>query len=496
MQKIALYILILLSAVISFTACEKWLAATPPSEIREDEQFSTAFGFEQALMGCYIGMSVDNLYGTRLTWQMTELLARQYNVTAGGFLVFRYLQNYNYSNSSSRTHIETIWRSGYNVIANANNALAFIESNGNEVLNPVQYKLIKGELLAIRAYMHFDLLRLFGFGDWEGRPAMAQKYTLPYITTIGKSITPQYKGSDYIQAILNDLTQALSLLADVDPVLGIHDVDFYADVNTEGFFNNRTKRLNYYAIKALMARVYMWEGSDQSKTQARTIAQETITALQQKSVVSWMTQTGVASNYALTTEAIFMVNVMDLSISTTQFLKLNLMDQELTTDYIHLTNSQASDLYETTTVGATDWRYTSLTYPGGTYRVPLKMYQTSTYSVNNNLVPLFRLPELYYIAAETYITGPNADLGKAIQLLDEVRITRGITTPLSISTVEEAKEELLKEYKKEFLCEGVVFFYYKRTGMPFIPQYTGEMTDAQYVLPFPDIEIENGRVQF
>jgi hypothetical protein len=79
--------------------------------------------------------------------------------------------------------------------------------------------------------------------------------------------------------------------------------------------------------------------------------------------------------------------------------------------------------------------------------------------------------------------------------LEEVRASRSVIIPLTAVTAEEFKAELLKEYKKEFLSEGVMFFYYKRTGMEQIPQYTKEMGDAQYVLPFPDIEIANGRVQ-
>ena len=44
-----------------------------------------------------------------------------------------------------------------------------MEGQESEVLNKVYYHVIKGELLAIRAYMHFDLLRLYGYGDWKNR---------------------------------------------------------------------------------------------------------------------------------------------------------------------------------------------------------------------------------------------------------------------------------------------------------------------------------------
>jgi hypothetical protein len=324
-------------------------------------------------------MSSEALYGKYLSWHLPELLARQFRLITNplGDVTF---QAYNYETPLVRAAIDRIWRTGYNVIANANNALAFINSRGEEVLHPIQYKLIKGELLAIRAYMHFDLLRVFGYGNWERRPEMTEKYTLPYVTTVSKSISPQLKGKEYLQAVLNDLNEALVLLGDIDPVLKQHDEAFYAEVNLDGFFNNRTKRLNYYAVKALMARVYSWEGSNQSKILARDIAMETIAGLRQNNVVQWMTQTEISANRACTNEAIFMINVKDLMTSTAEYIKLGLSTLDATQSaFMYITAALADDLYEINTVGYADWRYTGLTYFGshanGSYRVPLKMYQ-------------------------------------------------------------------------------------------------------------------------
>ncbi len=40
-----------------------------------------------------------------------------------------------------------------------------------------------------------------------------------------------------------------------------------------------------------------------------------------------------------------------------------------------------------------------------------------------------------------------------------------------------------------------MFYYYKRTGCKSIPNYSEEMTDTQYLLPYPTFEIQSGRVQ-
>ena len=61
---------------------------------------------------------------------------------------------------------------------------------------------------------------------------------------------------------------------------------------------------------------------------------------------------------------------------------------------------------------------------------------------------------------------------------------------------EEIQNEILKEYRKEFVGEGQVFFYYKRKGMTTIPGYNGVMTDLEYQYPMPDDEIIlGGRVE-
>ena len=61
--------------------------------------------------------------------------------------------------------------------------------------------------------------------------------------------------------------------------------------------------------------------------------------------------------------------------------------------------------------------------------------------------------------------------------------------------------QLEKEYRKEFICEGVVFYFYKRLGYEKLPRQSDVMSgskvidDAVYMLPCPDFEIQSGRVQ-
>ena len=54
------------------------------------------------------------------------------------------------------------------------------------------------------------------------------------------------------------------------------------------------------------------------------------------------------------------------------------------------------------------------------------------------------------------------------------------------------KEEIYKEYRKEMIGEGQLFYYYKRLKYMNIPGSAISGNDDVYVLPMPDNEIEFG----
>ena len=62
---------------------------------------------------------------------------------------------------------------------------------------------------------------------------------------------------------------------------------------------------------------------------------------------------------------------------------------------------------------------------------------------------------------------------------------------VSTATADQIQEEVGKEYRKEFLAEGQMFFYYKRLDASRI-EGAGVNAQSIYVLPMPDTEIEFG----
>lgn len=52
------------------SSCSDWFDVTAPSEIRKDDHFSSVTGFQQSLIGCYIGMTdVHSMVQTSLGLQ-------------------------------------------------------------------------------------------------------------------------------------------------------------------------------------------------------------------------------------------------------------------------------------------------------------------------------------------------------------------------------------------------------------------------------------------
>jgi hypothetical protein len=162
-------------------------------------------------------------------------------------------------------------------------------------------------------------------------------------------------------------------------------------------------------------------------------------------------------------------------------------------NYFFHTQDRADDIYEVTSIGRNDWRYSLYDKSLETWTF-LKYTEFTGWpaSVMNRVV-LIRKPELYYMAAECY--NRLGDGAKAVALLNEVRVSRGIayTDNLDGSALSptEIDAEIEKEYLKEFVGEGVMFYYYKRLNK-IIPHSNQAADDGVFIFPLPRREVEIG----
>lgn len=455
------------------SSCKKWLDVQPRTKIKSEVLFENEQGYKDALIGCYTLMKAQSLYGRELTFGFMDAVAQQYdtfnNSTYGNVAQFKYT-----TVAAVRSQTDGMWKGMYNLLANVNNILDNIDNN-KALFTENNYQLIKGEALALRAFIHFDLMRNFASTDLS-KPA------IPYINNLSIEVTPRSTGNEVMVYILKDLEEAMINL-NIDPIKqGIKTSA------TSEFLNNRHQRLNYYAVKGLAARVYLWNND---KVKALANAMEVIQAGNQ--IFPWVQTANISAtldkdrDFTFSTENLFALNVFDLkTIVNKWFISALPADQLSRSAYYY------EAMYEKTTVGANDYRliFTSRTMANS--YINFKFFQPDNYKVAYaSMIPLIKRSEMNYIAAECSIGINNS---KSVELLNEVRLHRGINTPLVASlTADEIQAEILKEYRKEFQGEGQLFGYCKRTKQAKFPTHYVSLTDVQLVFPMPENEYEFGK---
>jgi len=479
------------SILVGSTSCEKdWLDVTASDQIKAEDQFTQPAGYKDALMGVYIGMSHPSLYSRDMTWNLVDLLSRQH-AALSNLALYSDVQQFKYKSIRAVNKVDAIWEHQYNTIANINGILDEIDNN-SKVLTNIDRANIKGELLGLRAFLHFDLLRLYGDFNYANRPELASKLTIPYVTSLSKNLTPQLSYRETFALMQKDITEALGLLKE-DPIYkeAQRPADYFLEANRDGFYNAREQRMNYYAVKALQARLFIWEGGSENLRNAALAAEEVISKAPARLITA---TTVVSSDRILSSEILFSLNVTGFANIIGQSF-----NAESATNYdaLLLLRPAAETLFETSNpnIGAADIRFNTLLTAQSRGMVSVKLLQEQG-SVYRNIMPLIKLPEMYYIAAESYL---NTDLGKSILYLNTVRSSRGIIEEIpATATIEEVQAELFKEYRKEFISEGQLFFFYKRKGITAIPGLSVQTVadDQIYRLPYPDNEIEFGnRIQ-
>ncbi len=490
MRKIIIVSILTLGLVSA--GCQEWLDVQPKTTTKQDKLFESESGFRDALVGCYMLMGEQGLYGRELTVTLLEVLAQQYEMhTQNSYYT---TARYEYENMDSR--FASIWSGMYGVVANLNAILDNIDGK-RHLFTPTTYAIIKGEALGLRAMIHFDLLRMFGPGNLAAVPANLDRPAIPYVTRYDKNTTPQHTVRKVLEFINADLDEAERLLYLYDGIRsGAHADDYqWPSVDPDAFYSNRRSRMNYYAVKALRGRVYMWEGRYKD---ALDNLQTVQTAVQWIDPNRSITGEAASRDYKATVEAFFSLNLSKQYESLRPYVESYSTTANFTVtqnyNYFFHTQARADKLYETTTIGRGDWRYGSLYNTNLAEWTFLKYTDSEQWaaSVRNHVV-LIRKPEVFYMAAECH--NRLGDGVGAAAALNEVRVSRGIAWADNLDgktmTAEEIDAEIEKEYAKEFIGEGVMFYYYKRLNK-IIPGSNQPAEDKVFIFPLPVREVETG----
>jgi hypothetical protein len=495
MNKITITLLI--SGALVFTGCKKWLDVKPMGQSTKEEQFQSQKGFRDALTGAYIDLKSGDAYGGNMEWGAVEFIARNWDVANIAFTQLTALTNANYLDAGARGLTDAIYAREYKIVADVNSILEEIDGK-KDIFQDNNYPLIKGEALALRAFAHFDVLRLYG----PMPSASTADPILPYVTEVSKDIVPLSSYDDFTKQILADLDQAEALLKDVDPITQYSLAELNPLVGSvappvvsDDYYMYRQIRFNYYAVLALKARVYNWlvPKGDVNRQNAVKYAQMVIDAKDHTGTPTFKLaelKVQVTGDYTFTSEHIVAASyynlspIVDLNFGESGQLARN--DFNITDGFYYLNNlfPVAERAGDARFVGM--WSYKTTNPQYAKYK---KFVQNIT--TPNNQVPLLRLSEMYLILTECAQTKTDAENSYRFYC-DK----KGIPFATGFSTtdwVTDRRNKMIREYVREFYAEGQTLFTYKRYNVTTLPAswtsafYQG--TPARYVVPKPDREI-------
>lgn len=340
--------------------------------------------------------------------------------------------------------VKRFWDKGYGLVYAVNRVIEGVENNPNGLEEDKDRFL--GEAYFLRAYLHFYLVNLFG--------------PIPYIDTTDyhtNTIVSRQPESEVYQRSVEDLLKAKELLP-------VHDGS-----------EDRARPDRWTAV-ALLARTYLFqkdwakaaqeagqlivEGNFELGQQVQDVFRkgnrETIWQLT-PNMEGWNTHEGL-----------------------TYIVDEPLPDTELTQGLLE--SFEEGDARRIHWVG-------SVTDGENFWYFPMKYREGSNTEVTQECSVLFRLGELYLIAAEAQAAMGNGS--ESLHYLNAIR-ERALLPPLEVTVTDVLMEAIMAERRVELFTEhGHRFFDLKRKGLanPVLSSIKPNWDSTDILLPLPEAEL-------
>mgnify|MGYP003623641969 CR=1 FL=1 len=131
-------------------------------------------------MSPYIRHKSNNRNSKEIVFGLIERLEQDWEVADDAW------KKYDYKNTLLSSPLGTIFEEYYTVIMDVNNIIEMSETK-RDVLSDEWYGLIRGEALALRAFCHFEVLRMWGLApghetDSRILPYVKKAVSYPHLT--------------------------------------------------------------------------------------------------------------------------------------------------------------------------------------------------------------------------------------------------------------------------------------------------------------------------
>ncbi|MBL7729237.1 MAG: RagB/SusD family nutrient uptake outer membrane protein [Dinghuibacter sp.] len=414
--------ILLFTAVVSVFSCKKELDIAPTDVFDETKAYLSVDDLQRGLNTAYARVAPESKIMANAACS-DEV---RFGPDNAGQFQFEYRLQYG-SDGVSAGSTDDMWGSNYGMVDQINRVLeAFPNVPSVGATDDARKNTIRGQLLALRAYAHFELLQAYS------KKYGASETGVPIMTISDLLGQPARKSSgEVIGQIENDLATARGLLT----------------APTAATFNDLF--INQITVDAISARVALYKGDfAAAKTAATNVINSAVRPL-----VSGATFAGIWTDANLSSEVLFRLKRGGQSVGA---------NFTTTTNQVYLSPSnKLTALY-----AASDVRGTAYIATVGGKRVVNKYY-TSAAGARINDIKEIRTAEMYLIRAEAAArrnTGTDfADATADLNTLRAARITGYV--PAAFPDQATLMAAVMEERLKELCFEGHRFYDLKRNGM-------------------------------
>lgn len=466
-----IYLVIALLTGAGFSSCKKPIDIPPTHTGDGDQIFRTISDYQAALIAAYSRLLSVNYYGSTnssnafvtLSDMMTD------NIYETGESLGNYTNFSRWTYTADDANIEATWPAAYSVIQQCNLTLRGIDRFAAS--DPGAVNRIKAQAMALRAFVHFDILRYWG----EGTARNSTLRGIPYIAVFDIERKPaRLSVKETYDSIIKDLDNAKALMQDMD-------ADIQSPTSTAG---TARAYIDEIGTNAILARVYNYAGVDDSAIKYATLA------INARPLAN-RTNFPLIWQDANTSEVIWSVKFTPLNSGVGDNVYYAVGNRAS-----YRPSANLLTLYDQ----PNDIRYSSyfaLRPLRGVNRLVLTKYLAKQSQLANpdGIVDFkaIRTGEMYLIRAEAY-ANKSQDL-PALADLNTLRTTRINGFVPGTETGAALKTAIFNERRKELVCEGQRWFDLKRTSR--IVNRTTNCTDfctlaadaREWVWPVPQKEI-------
>lgn len=406
------------------TSCgNDWLDTEPSTRILTETAIKNLKDVEYSLNGIYTMMRNTNYYSGRMIYYGDVTGDDAQSIRTGKRTTSYYLLDY-----TKDTGPSTHWSYAYAIIQNCNIILSQIDNLDIDDNEREKFNDLKGQSLVLRGFALFDLTRFFGYPYAKDNGA---SLGVPIVTEVSKTENKPARNTvaECYNAIVKDLKEGSDLLS--------------------GKFNKG--KINKWAAMLLLSRAYLYMEDNRN---ALATAEAAIAGAKKNKYRLWTNAeygTIWGTDFASADPGEVLFELVNLTVDGVGKESIAYLCWQGGYDDYCLTSS----FYELMQEDPDDVRNKAYTVVSKTKRAYIAKYQPQAgKAVEDANIPVFRLSELYLIAAEAAVKLDNND--KAVEYLDAIVSRANPANTVKGKTV--VLDDVLLERRKELFGEGHRFF--------------------------------------